>query len=41
MVAVSIGIAILFLGLIWLVVTLGNLANKWWVGRQVVAEMAT
>ena len=39
--AVSIRIAILFLGLIWLVVALGNLARSWWSGRQAVTEMAT
>jgi hypothetical protein len=38
--AMSIGITILFLGLIWLVVTLGNLSSKWWAGRQAVAELA-
>ena len=36
--AVSIGIAILFAGLIWLVVTLGNRARSWWSRRQPVIE---
>lgn len=39
--AVSIGIAILFVGLVWAVVTLGNLAARWWDSRSVVAEGTT
>ena len=38
--AYSIGIAVLFIGLIWLVVALGNRANAWWGSGQRAPELA-
>ncbi len=36
--AYSIGIAVLFMGIIWFLVTIGNKARDWWAARSVDAQ---
>lgn len=38
--AYAVGIAVLFVGLIWFVVTIGNWAREWWVAREAGARVA-
>lgn len=39
--AYSIGIAVLFVGITWFLVTIGNKARDWWAARSVDAQPAT
>ncbi len=39
--AYSIGIAVLFMGITWCLVTIGNKARDWWAARSVDAQPAT
>jgi len=39
--AYSIGIAVLFMGITWCLVTMGNKAREWWAARSVDAQPAT